>query len=135
MVVDELHIPHDGPRRAAVLIARGEHDRVAYLCRQPVVFHQVPLDHDPLRVLELEQVLDVPVGLVPPGQLLREMVASDGDVGRDQSDNRRIRATEDDVLGSRFEIVVGMVYGPGPFQLAIACESCAFALMFEMYES
>jgi hypothetical protein len=55
--------------------------REAALVTRPAVLEHVPLDEHPLRVLELQQVLDGPTRRLP-AERLEEVVAPDLDVAR-----------------------------------------------------
>ena len=71
----------DDPRRFAVLVAGREQDRIALLRVAPHVLHQVAFDEHAPRVLQLEEVLDLP-SLLSPGDRLGEMVPPEHDVLR-----------------------------------------------------
>ena len=72
------------------------------------------------RVLQLEQVLDGPLGALEgrvallPAQRLRQVVLHDLDVRRHGIGNARIGAAEHDVLAGRFEEVARDPERPGP---------------------
>ena len=59
-VVGDVNVLRHRPPRGAVLVARRHHNREPLLRRRPRILDDVVVDRDPLRVLELDQVLDHP---------------------------------------------------------------------------
>ena len=136
-VVRERDVLDHRPGRAAVLVAHGEENGESVLRVRPVVFEQVAVDEDAPRVLELEEVLDAPLGAFErgvvflPAQRLRHVVLHDLDVGRHQIGNARIGAAEHHVLARGLEEVARDLERPGPFHPAIAWASTVRSLKSE----
>ena len=57
----ERHILDHRPRRLAAFAARCHDDGVARLRTRPVALENIPFDQDAARVLQFEQILDVPL--------------------------------------------------------------------------
>src|SRR5262249_37557721 len=96
-VARERHLLDLTPGTAAALIAHREEHRETRLRGFPVVLERVAVDHDPPGVLQFEEVLDLPARSAP-GRRLRDQVAPDGDIRRDQTRDGRVGATEKNVL-------------------------------------
>src|SRR5207248_1211050 len=80
-------------------------NRVSNLRFLPDELQQVAFDQDSLGVLQLKEILDLPL-LRSPRRGFRKMVAPEDDVLRNQTLNRRIRSAQDEVFSRPFEIVV-----------------------------
>jgi hypothetical protein len=92
------------PRCLAAVVRRLEDDGDPRLRSDPVVLENVVLDEQTTGAFELEQVLDRP-DVLPHGVLV-EVIAADGDVGRHEVQDVRVRAAEHDVLTGGREVVV-----------------------------
>ena len=107
-IVPKQHVLHNRPLSCPVLVAGSQEKGWS----APVVLEQVSLDQHALGVLQLQQVLQGPLdsgeGRIarPPFQGLEEMVAPDLDVRWHQVADLGIRASEHDVLGGGFKVVV-----------------------------
>src|SRR5438445_538172 len=118
-VVAEGGVVDLGPRCGPVLIADREQDRGRGLCVGPVVLEHVPLDEDAARILQLEEILDAPVGsgvsrvVDLPRERLEEVVVPHDDVRGHEAGNLRVGAPKDEVLPRALELVVHDREGPG----------------------
>jgi hypothetical protein len=104
-VVRELYRFHDTPGTGATLVARRQEDRISGLRRFPVVLEQVRFDAHAARVLELEEILDLPRGLAPRHRP-RELVVAEDHVTGHEARNRGIGAAEQEHFAGRLQVVV-----------------------------
>src|SRR5439155_1407651 len=104
-VIADRHVRRLGPGRRPAVVRRGEVDDGAALRTRPAVLQHVVLDDYALRVLRIDDIRDDP-RLREPRERLREVVALDVDIRRDEVGNGRVGTAEHDVLPGRFQIGV-----------------------------
>ena len=111
-IVFEYHLRHLAPRAPPVLIADGEEHRKPDLRGRPIIFQEVAGNSDAPGVLQLQDVLDLPL-LSPPRRRTRERVADDRDIARHEVLDGWIGSAEEKILSGRLEIVVRDDERPG----------------------
>ncbi len=99
------HVRDDAPRRRPVLVAHRKQNGRTRLRGLPVVLEEVVLDQHAGRVLQLEQVLDLPA-FTAPAYRLRDVVLAEHDIGWHEARDAGIRAAEHHILSSGLEVVV-----------------------------
>src|SRR5262245_16777198 len=123
-VIGKGHVRNRRPWRFAALIPRCEEDGVAVLRVSPVVLEDVLVHQRPLRVLQLEEVLDRPgrsgVGGMPylPRQRFKDVIQAELYVGGDQVLNLSISPAQQKVFARAFQVVVDYLERPRPVPTA-----------------
>src|SRR5579875_1030753 len=109
-VVREFDVVNDSPRHAAVDGTNGKDDRVPILVRTtPVIFEGVAVDGNPLCSFQFQVVLSEYLhgNALHPAQGLVKRVVLDQDVRRNHALYGGNRSAEANVLGARFQVIVG----------------------------
>src|SRR5436190_6555810 len=103
-VVPKCEILRRTPWRCSILIDRLEQQSVTDLSIAPIILDHVSFDQDATCVLRLDQILHCPYAL--PRWRTRDMIASDGDIARNEIRNGWITAAEHDDFVRCFHVIV-----------------------------
>src|SRR5262249_46134656 len=109
----------DRPRSGILLVSCREHDRKTGLRIDPVILKNISVDGDPPRILQFQQVFDCPVAAEIrritnlPTQRFEKKIAANLDIRRHEVLYLRIGASEHDVFGGGFKVVIDDVKGSG----------------------